>query len=510
MDFGLLEPYTWSTMKVLMLGWEYPPHIAGGLGTACEGLTAALAAQGVSVHFVVPQFFGGERVEHMLFSSAASGQTLAHGVSAAALPPGRVVGGGSVERSGIPAFLTPYWNQSSFAQAVEVAQKRHSGVQPLIGDSALSSHVAPIAPRDGEDPIAQAIADGEIFGVSAPGITAASYADHNAAHVTDPSTARAPREYSPSILSEVERFTADIVSRFSDTEFDIIHAHDWMTFPAGVALAKGTGRPLVVHVHSLEYDRSGVFYDENINAIERFGLQSADRVIAVSHYTKNAIEKYHGIAPKKISVVHNGTYPKQLITEYRHLKTWPRYVVLFLGRVTYQKGPEYFVEVAKKVVPHLNGVLFVLAGDGDLLPAVRERVSQLQLDDHFLFPGFVQGEELEELFSVADLYVMPSVSEPFGLAALEAISFETPVLLSKQSGVAEVITSALKVDFWDTDRMADLIINALTHHELRCELVEKAKQEVAALHWGAAATKTMEVYNEVCSSERAHVGKGHR
>ena len=195
--------------------------------------------------------------------------------------------------------------------------------------------------------------------------------------------------------------------------------------------------------------------------------------------------------------MHNGIYPKQVVTEYRELKTWPTHVVLFLGRVTFQKGPEYFVEAARKVIPRVDDIVFVLAGDGDLLPTVKEQVSRLKLDDYFIFPGFVQGEELEELFSVADLYVMPSVSEPFGIAALEAISFETPVLISKQSGVSEVVTSALTVDFWDTDSMADIIVNVLQQHDLRRELVVTAKQELAKLHWSEAAAKTIEVYNQV-------------
>jgi len=306
-----------------------------------------------------------------------------------------------------------------------------------------------------------------------------------------------PKEYPFSIFSEVEKFTSDVVARFSGAQFDIIHAHDWMTFPAGVALAQATKRPLIVHVHSLEHDRSGVFCDQRINAIERFGLQSADRVIAVSHYTRSSIERYHSIYPQKIVVVHNGIYPKQVVTEYRQLKTWPKYVVLFLGRVTFQKGPEYFVEAARKVIPQLDDIVFVLAGDGDLLPVVKEQVSQLKLRDYFIFPGFVQGEELEELFSVADLYVMPSVSEPFGIAALEALSFETPVLVSKQSGVSEVLASALTVDFWDTDKMAEMIVNLLKRRDLRQDIVINAKQEIAKLHWSEAAAKTIEVYRAI-------------
>lgn len=479
-----------------MLGWEYPPHIAGGLGTACAGLTAALSAQGISIHFIVPEMFGDEQVGHMQFSSAATGETLSStnppSVPSAAFAATPM---SAIERSRIPAFLTPYWNQASFAAAVTAAttprrafsRGRDSGVRYST-----------------EDPMVRALLEGEVFGVDIASAVEDSEEKREGGHEEDSPSER----YSPSIFAEVERFTSDVIARFASAEFDVIHAHDWMTFPAAVALAQTTKRPLIVHVHSLEHDRSGVFYDESIDAIERFGTRSADQVIAVSHYTKSSIMRHHDIPEKKISVVHNGTYPRQVVSEYRQLKTWPAHVVLFLGRVTFQKGPEYFVEVAKRVIPHMEDVLFVLAGDGDLLPAVREKVAQLQLNDYFLFPGFVQGEELEELFSVADLYVMPSVSEPFGITALEAISFETPVLLSKQSGVAEVIQHALKVDFWDTERMADLIINALTHEALRQELVEKARGEVAQLHWGAAASKTIDVYDEVCRQKRLIASRG--
>jgi len=470
-------------MKVLMLGWEYPPHIAGGLGTACAGLTSALAAQGVSIHFVVPEMVGDEKTDHMVFSSAACSRTLGKDEPLSGSATTTHGAHGSVSPTRIPAFLSPYWNQESFTKAI----------------ARVSAQRAAVSSRDDiEDPIARAVIDGEVFGIAIDSVLEPVQPGLAVPRAEEPSVGR----YSPSIFSEVERFTAEVVSRFSPADFDLIHAHDWMTFPAAVALSQITKRPLVVHVHSLEHDRSGVFYDEGINSIEKFGLSSADRVIAVSHYTKCSIERHHGIATNKIAVVHNGVYPKQVVNDYRQLKTWPKHVVLFLGRVTYQKGPELFVEVAKRVIPHVHDVLFVLAGDGDLLPAVREKVIQLQLEDYFLLPGFVQGEELEELFSVADLYVMPSVSEPFGITALEAISFDTPVIVSRQSGVAEVIQHALKVDFWDTERMADLIINALTHKVLRQELVEKAKEEVARLHWDVAATKTIEVYRDVYLSEQ--------
>ncbi len=452
-----------------MLGWEYPPHIAGGLGTACEGLTRALANQGVSIHFVVPKMFGDEQVKHMAFSQAASQpQSVSLSSSAAGSQP--------VEKSEIPAFLTPYWSPAHFKRAVEAVTRQEWTMAPSASQN---------------DAVAKALIDGDVYGVElASALSAFSAQDSGVMpHI-------ASDRYASDIFSEVERFTTHVVARFRTADFDIIHAHDWMTFPAAVALAQITKRPLVVHVHSLEHDRSGVFYDETIDKIERFGIKAAERVIAVSHYTKRSIESRHFVSPNAITVVHNGVYPRQAVHEYRHKKTWPEHVVLFLGRVTFQKGPDYFLDVATKVIPHVKDVVFVVAGSGDMLPGIKQEVQRLSLEEYFLFPGFVQGMELEELFSVANLYVMPSVSEPFGIAALEAISFDTPVILSKQSGASEVLTHVLKSDFWDTQRMADLIINALLHQELREELVAQAKQEIARLHWDAAAAKTLEIYRE--------------
>lgn len=461
-----------------MLGWEYPPHIAGGLGTACAGLTTALAAQGVSIHFIVPEMFGDEEVYHMRLSGATSGGPVDRGELS------------HFERTGIGTRLMPYLGQRSFERVY--GHHAYGGASGDADNAGEASGVSSSLGADSELPIAaHAALDGERSRTARTRIRRNMQEDNESA-------VRPASRYSSSLFAEVERFTSDVLAVCAVEEFDLIHAHDWMTFPAGVALAQRTKRPLVVHVHSLEHDRSGVFYDEGINALERFGMRAADRVIAVSHYTKRSIQRYHEIAEDKISVVHNGVYPRHLVSDYRERKTWPKHVVLFLGRVTFQKGPEYFVEVAKRVIPHVPDLLFVLAGDGDLLPKIREQVAQLGLSEYFRFPGFVQGEELEELFSVADLYVMPSVSEPFGIAALEAISYETPVVLSKQSGVSEVIQHALKVDFWDTRRMADRIINALMHEELRQELSEQAMHELAQLHWEAAALKTRDVYHQVC------------
>lgn len=460
-----------------MLGWEYPPHIAGGLGTACKGLTSALSAHGVDIHFVVPQMFGGEEAPHMALTDSKGRASNSESSDTFG------VGAGEVSKTTkVPAFLKPYWNQTAFDEAVST---RKAETLPSI----------PTALRD--NPIVKAIVEGSVYGVTLESVLPERLPTKEVDH--DRSSDGAPYGdlYGADIFSEVERFTADVVERFLEESFDVVHAHDWMTFPAAVALAQKTQKPLIVHVHSLEHDRSGVFYDETIDAIEAFGVRSASTVVAVSHYTKRMIEQRHSVSSRKLAVVHNGIYPRQVVEQYRSRKTWPKHVVLFLGRITYQKGPEYFVDAAMKALQYIEDPLFVMAGAGDMLEAVQKKVEECGLEEKFLFPGFVQGEDLEELLSVADLYVMPSVSEPFGLSALEAVSFDVPVILSKQSGVSEVITHALKADFWDTDRMAELMVQALNYPELRHEMASAAKEELSQLHWEVAAMKIIEVYQSV-------------
>ncbi|MEN9845375.1 MAG: hypothetical protein RIS36_522 [Pseudomonadota bacterium] len=457
-------------MKILMLGWEYPPHIAGGLGTACHGLTSALSAQGIEIHFVVPQLFGKEEARHMVLSDSA--RTVSPGGQQPSGPTSKAV---ALSTTRIPAFLSPYWNPDHFKEAMAAVTHQQA---------------ASLSPALRNDPTARALIDGDVYGIDL-----ISALEHSQPAL--PAQVAGRERYSKDLFEEVERFTMQVISEFAGESFDLIHAHDWMTFPAGVALSKRTGKPLIAHVHSLEQDRSGLFVHPQIADIERFGTRHADKVIAVSYFTKRSIERHHGVPSRKVLVVHNGVYPRETVTDYRKKKTWPKHVVAFVGRVTFQKGPEYFVDMASKVIPHVPDALFVVAGTGDMLPSVMARVKELGLSKNFMFPGFVQGEELEEIFSVADIYVMPSVSEPFGITALEAVSFDTPIIISKQSGVAEVVQHALKVDFWDVERMADLIINALVHPEMRLDLARMAREEITLLHWDAAASKTIEVYQDL-------------
>ncbi len=419
-------------MRILMFGWEFPPRMSGGLGTACYGMTKALAGLDHRIFFVLP-----DAVE----SSAAPFLDL---LSAPADPPpeeARDAEEAEILRRlalrPVPALLSPYLNADGYRNLFLSGGGRFRDPAPVYGT----------------DLIAEVIRYGRAAGTLAR---------------------RLP--------------------------FEIIHAHDWMTVPAALLARRISGKPLVLHVHSLEYDRSGEQVNREILEVEREGLRRADRIIAVSHRTKRMITERYGIDPEKITVVYNAVTREEGQKIYRTARTDGRKMVLFLGRITFQKGPDYFVEAAARVLRVLPEALFVMAGAGDMMGQMIERVGELGIGDRFHFTGFLQGEEIERIFSQSDLYVMPSVSEPFGISPLEAMMYDVPVILSRQSGVAEILKHALKVDFWDVREMAAKIIAVLTHPVLAGEMAEKAREEIRKIRWESAAERIAAVYREALSA----------
>ncbi|MCX7981088.1 MAG: glycosyltransferase family 4 protein [Bacteroidia bacterium] len=420
-------------MKVLMLGWEFPPRIAGGLAVACFGLVKGLVHQGVEVTFVMPLRTGEE-------------------------PPNgyRLLGANEID---IPLTsvveLPPFWHQVTFyGVRTALGPYLEQLTEPVLSFSAVPEPVT----------------------------------------FTTETTLRLEfsGKYGPDLLSEVYRYAYAVSHLAEKVDFDIIHAHDWLTYLGGLWLKAKTGKPLVVHVHATEYDRSGENPNPEIRAIEQMGLEGADAVIAVSFYTRALVAEKYRIPPEKIWAVHNAVLPK----DRRPVERPPsrRKVVTFLGRVTFQKGPEYFVEAAAKLAPYVPEAHFVMAGTGALLKNVIHRVAQLRLGARFSFTGFLPPAEVEKLFDLSDVYVMPSVSEPFGISALEALRAGVPVIISKQSGVAEVLPHALKVDFWDVDGLADLIYGVLRYKGIRPFFVRHAQAELSQLQWERASAKVVEVY----------------
>lgn len=306
--------------------------------------------------------------------------------------------------------------------------------------------------------------------------------------------------YGKTLFEEVERYAQKARLIALMEQHDIIHAHDWLTFKAGVIAKEVSGKPLVVHVHATEFDRTGGNgVNQHVYDIEREGMHKADLVIAVSNYTKNKIMEHYNVPANKIRVVHNAVEsPDQTFDRIYKLKEKNK-IVLFLGRLTLQKGPDYFLYAAKKVLDHYPNVIFLYCGSGDMERFLIEKAAELGISDRVLFAGFVRGSDTEEAYKIADLYVMPSVSEPFGITPLEAAIRGTPSLISKQSGVSEVINHCLKVDFWDIDEMSNKIIAVLNHTELHHDLKENATAEVRHINWENSAKKCIDVYNEVIS-----------
>ena len=304
--------------------------------------------------------------------------------------------------------------------------------------------------------------------------------------------------YGDTLFDEVLRYRQCGRNLALNEEFDVIHAHDWLSFGAGIEAKKATGKPMVAHIHATEFDRGGgVNIDERVYKREKEGMEAADKVVAVSNYTKGIVVDKYGIDENKVEVAHNGVdltekpVGKEIL---RSIKKAGKKMVLFVGRLTLQKGPDYFLKAAKEVISHDEEVIFIIAGSGDMERQVMRQAAELGISDKVLFPGFVRGDELHGLYKAADLFVMPSVSEPFGLTPLESLVNGTPVLLSKQSGVSEVVTHALKVDFWDTSEMANKILSALNYSPLNGCLAKNGKEEVGKITWDPAAEKCIEIY----------------
>ncbi|MBI2550108.1 glycosyltransferase family 4 protein [Candidatus Woesearchaeota archaeon] len=307
--------------------------------------------------------------------------------------------------------------------------------------------------------------------------------------------------YGSNLFEEVERFAkqAELIAREED--FDIIHAHDWMTYKAGMAAKRVSGKPLVVHVHATEFDRTGgLGANEHVYSIEKEGMEKADIVITVSGYTKQKVIENYGIPEGKIKVVHNAI-DREDIPQTGFGKnssdSMGEKTVLYLGRITLQKGPDYFIAAAKKALEAEPNIKFIIAGSGDMEPRIIEQAAHLGIAHRVLFAGFLRDEEIHNAYRMADLYVLPSVSEPFGITPLEAVMNKTPALVSKQSGVTEVLKNCLQVDFWDVDQMANKMVAALRYKELHSELSRSGYDEASRLSWSKSAQKCIEVYGNV-------------
>jgi glycosyltransferase involved in cell wall biosynthesis len=425
-------------MRVLMFGWEFPPHITGGLGTACYGLTKGLSNFGTEVIFVVPKTYGDEDLKHIQLKDA-----------------------GDVVITEKRMQYEEFWDKFRY---LEVG----SNLIPYMDPEEFAK-----------------IYDKKIF-------LGSEYREQVfKTKFTFTGT------YGKDLFQEVARYALIASYIAASNNFDIIHAHDWLTYSAGIAAKEVSGKPLVVHMHATEFDRSGDHINQGVYDIERAGMEAADKVIAVSNLTRKIIIEKYGIPAEKVVTVHNSVEPVTLPEDFKLTKAFKEKTVTFLGRVTFQKGPDYFIEAAKKVIDKDPNVRFVMAGSGDMLNRMIKRVAKHGIATKFHFAGFLKGQEVYEMFSLSDVYVMPSVSEPFGISPLEAMMSDVPVIISKQSGVAEVLKHALKVDFWDVDDMADAIYGLLHYEGLSKMFKKYGKQEVENLRWENSAFKVREVYKSL-------------
>lgn len=423
-------------MRVLMFGWEFPPHIAGGLGTACYGLTKGLAHNDVDILFVMPKASGDED------QSAV-----------------KIINASDVVSYDVARDVDEFLNKVDFL-------KVGTNIRPYIDPRAFTELVESEQKFQREE---FKVYFGQKFNFSG--------------------------KYGTNLMEEVTRYAlvAGTIAMENAGKFDVIHAHDWLTYLAGIAAKRISGKPLVIHVHATEFDRTAKGVNTEVFKLEKMGMEAADKVITVSNLTRNIVINKYGIDPAKVVTVHNAVdfSNRDEIEVTRGVK---EKVITFLGRITFQKGPEYFIEAAAKVLQRRNDVRFVMAGSGDMMNKCIRRAAKLGISDRFHFTGFLKGTEVQKMFALSDVYVMPSVSEPFGISPLEAMKSNVPTIISKQSGVAEVLKYAIKVNFWDIDALSDAMYALLSYPSLHQMAARAGLDEVNSLKWDNAASKVKAVY----------------
>ena len=427
-------------MRVLMFGWEFPPHIAGGLGTACKGIVEGLAHNGVETLFVMPSASGDEdqSCTRIINASDVAVQNVSETVDEFL---------NKVKFIHVDSNIVPYVDPDEYFEAIE-KMKRERITETTVGF-------------------------GQKFKFSG--------------------------KYGANLMEEVSRYAqvgGTIALQHKD-EFDVIHAHDWLTYLAGIAAKELTGKPLVVHVHATSYDRgSEDMIDTRVLAIEKRGMQAADKVVAVSELTRNIVINKYCISPDKVVAVDTAVdfSGRENIEVERGVQDK---VATFLGRITFQTGPQYFIDAAAKVLKRTKNVRFVMAGSGDMMNRAIRQVAKLGIADRFHFTGFLRGADVQKMFALSDVYIMPSVSEPFGISPLEAMRSNVPSIISYQSGAAEILKYAFKVDFWDVDAMADDIYALLQYPALSRFAAKQGLDEVNALKWDHATAKLKTIYESL-------------
>lgn len=422
-------------MKVLMFGWEFPPHILGGLGTASYGITKGLSAQpDVHITFCLPKPWGDEDKSFM-----------------------NIIG----------LSETPIvWRDVDYDFVKQRLGNRMTPEQYYQ----LRDHI---------------------------------YADFSYRLTDDLGCIEFSGKYPDNLQDEINNYSivAGVIAR--QQEYDIIHAHDWLTYPAGIHAKNVSGKPLVIHVHATDFDRSRGHVNPTVYGIEKDGMDHADCIMCVSELTRQTVINHYHQDPAKCITMHNAVYPLSqdildMVEEKRkdHQQRKEK-IVTFLGRITMQKGPEYFVEAASLVLQRTHNIRFCMAGSGDMMNDMINLVASRGIADRFHFPGFMRGKQVYEAFADSDVYVMPSVSEPFGISPLEAMQCGVPSIISKQSGCAEILDKCIKTDYWDINAMADAMYSLCTNESLHEYLKIEGKNEVAQITWEKVGKRIYNVYNQL-------------
>jgi len=408
-----------------MFGWEFPPHILGGLGTASYGLTKGMSLQNdMDITFVLPKPWGDEDESFL-----------------------RIIGANQV-----PVV----WKNVDYQYVMQRVKNADDYFH-------FRNNIRYNFSRIGTDDLGCINFSGR---------------------------------YPENILEEISNYEAVASVVAHSLDFDVIHSHDWLTYPAGIFAKNISGKPLVIHVHATDYDRSRGQVNPDVYGIEKRGMDLCDHIITVSNLTRQTvIEKYHQ-HPDKVTTVHNAVEPMKFVNE---LHKTPRKdkIVTFLGRITMQKGPEYFVEVAALVLQKTKGVRFVMAGSGDMMNQMIRLAAQRGIADRFHFTGFLKGRDVYEMLAESDVYMMPSVSEPFGISPLEAMQCGTPSIISKQSGCAEILSHAIKTDYWDINTMSDYIHAIVQYPAMYNSLKKNGLEEIENIKWEYAGLKVRNIYDKV-------------
>ena len=414
-------------MKALMFGWEFPPHILGGLGTASYGLTRGMSMQhDMEITFVIPKPHGDEDQSFLKIVGACN----------------------------VPVV----WKDNNWDY-----------VNQKIGKTMHPDEYYWL--RNGIKYDYRRIYTNELGCIDFSG------------------------KYPSNLIEEISNYEAVASVLAHQMNFDIIHSHDWLTYPAGVFAKNISKKPLVIHVHATDFDRSRGQVNPTVYGIEKRGMDAADHIMTVSELTRRiVIEKYHQ-DPNKVTTVHNAVEPLPNADSFTKTPRKEK-VVTFLCRITMQKGPEYFVEAAHRVLQKTKNVRFVMAGSGDMMNAMIDLAAKRNIADRFHFTVFLKGRQVHEMLAESDVYIMPSVSEPFGISPLEAMQVGTPTIISKQSGCAEILNHAIKTDYWDIDAMADAIYAIVTKPAMHKSLQELGKEEVNNIKWQDAGLKVRRIYEK--------------